>query len=63
MIYVCPLCDWPLPEADPASYPDTEQDQDALAADYAYFEMEKEQHACRRSFRALPAPRIVYLLL
>jgi hypothetical protein len=62
MTYICPLCDWSLSEPDPSEYPDTEQGQDTLAADYAYFEMEKEQHACRRSLRALPAPRIVYLL-
>jgi hypothetical protein len=35
----------------------------SLAADYAYFDLEKEQHACRRLARSLPAPRIVYLLL
>ena len=63
MTYICPYCRWSLPEPDPADYPDTGQGQDTLAADYAYFELEKEQHACRRSLRALPAPRIVYLLL
>jgi len=44
-LYVCPLCDWSLPEPDPSDYPDTEQGQDNFAADYAYFELEKEQHA------------------
>jgi hypothetical protein len=63
MMYVCPYCNCSLPEPDPAEYPDTEQGQDSLAADYDYFEMEKEQHACRRLVRALPAPRIVYLPL
>jgi hypothetical protein len=63
MTYICPYCRWSLPEPDPADYPDTEQGMDSLAADYAYFELEKDQHACRRSLRALPAPRIVYLLL
>jgi hypothetical protein len=63
MMYVCPLCDWSLPEPDPSEYPDTEQGQDSLAADYAYFELEKAQHACRHSLRALPAPHIVYLPL
>jgi len=45
-LYVCPLCDWSLPEPDPSGYPDTEQGQDNLAADYAYFELEKELHSC-----------------
>lgn len=56
-----PLCDWSLPEPDPSAYPDTEQGQDNLAADYAYFDLEKEQHACLRLDRSLPAPRIEYL--
>ena len=60
-LYVCPLCDWSLPEPDPSEYPDTEQGQDNFAADYAYFDLEKEQHACRRLARSLPAPCIEYL--
>jgi hypothetical protein len=61
MLYVCQCCDWSLPEPDPSGYPDTEQGQDTLAADYAYFDLEKEQHACRRLARSLPAPRNEYL--
>lgn len=53
-----PLCDWSLPEPDPSEYPDTEQGRDDLAADYAYYELEKERHACRRLAHSLPAPRI-----
>ena len=45
-LYVCPLCDWSLAEPDPAGYPDTEQGQDNFAADYAYYELEKELHSC-----------------
>ncbi len=60
-LYVCPLCDWSLTEPDPSGYPDTEQGQDNLAAEYAYFDLEKEQHACARLTRSLPAPRIEYL--
>ena len=63
MIYTCPYCRWSLTEPDPSDYPDTEQGQDNLAADYAYFELEKERHACRRLAPALPAPRIEYLHL
>ena len=63
MTYACPYCNWSLPEPDPSDYPETEQGQDSLAADYAYFELEKELHACRRLLRALPAPRMVNLLL
>ncbi len=47
MTYTCPLCRWYLGEPDPSEYPDTEQGQDALAADYAYFELQKEKHNCR----------------
>ena len=57
-LYVCPLCDWSLPEPDPSEYPDTEQGRDDLAAAYAYFELEKKRHVCRRLARSLPAPRI-----
>jgi hypothetical protein len=60
-LYVCPLCDWSLPEPDPSGYPDTEQGQDNLAADYAYFDLEKERHTCRRLARSLPAPHNEYL--
>jgi len=35
-------CRWSLPEPDPSDYPDTGQGCDSFAADYAYFEMEKE---------------------
>ena len=45
-LHVCPLCDWSLPEPDPSEYPDTEQGRDNLAAEYAYFEMEKKHHDC-----------------
>ena len=63
MTYTCSHCNWSLPEPDPSDYPDTEQGQDSLAADYAYFELEKEQHACRRLALALSSPRIEYLPL
>ena len=63
MTYTCPYCRWSLPEPDPSDYPDTEQGQDNLAADYAYFDLEKGQHACRRLARSLPAPLIEYLPL
>ena len=63
MIYKCPHCKWSLPEPDPSAYPDTEQGQDSLAADYAYFELEKERHACRRFARSFPVARIEYLPL
>lgn len=63
MTYVCPYCGWSLLEPDPSGYPDTEQGQDNLAADYAYFELEKERHACRSLVLALPVPRIEYLPL
>jgi hypothetical protein len=61
MTYTCPLCDWCLLEPDPSDYPDTEQGQDNLAADYAYFDLEKERHDCRRLARSLPASHIEYL--
>ena len=60
MTYTCPYCRWSLPEPDPSEYPDTEQGQDNLAADYAYFELEKGRHACRSLARCLPAPRNEY---
>jgi len=63
MTYACLYCNWSLPEPPPSDYPDTEQGQDNLAADYAYFELEKEQHTCRRLARALPVPLIEYLPL
>jgi len=62
MMYVCPCCDWSLPEPDPSDYPDTEQGRDSLAADYAYFELEKELHSCvlhiMESFNALRGGRL-----
>lgn len=63
MTYVCPHCSWSLPEPDLSDYPDTEQGQDNFAADYAYFELEKERHARCHLAPALPAPRIEYLPL
>ncbi|MGD0856111.1 MAG: hypothetical protein ABSA18_09950 [Dehalococcoidia bacterium] len=61
MTYTCPYCKWRLSEPDPAAYSDTEQGQDALAADYAYFELEKEQHDCNGLLiRSLPAPHEEY---
>ena len=38
MIYACPFCNWSLPEPDPSDYPDTEQGQDSLAADYPFID-------------------------
>jgi len=61
MTYTCPYCRWLLPEPDPSGYPDTDQGRDNLATDYAYFDMEKEQHFCRRLARSLPPTRIEYL--
>ena len=58
MTYTCPHCTWSLSEPTPAEYPDTEQGRDDLAADYAYFELEKEQHHClRQLIKSLAAPR------
>jgi hypothetical protein len=54
---VYPLCDWCLPEPDPSEYPDNGQGRDNLAADCAYFAMEKKLHSCvlhiMESFKAL----------
>ena len=62
--YICPYCRWSLSAPDPAAYSDTEQGQDALAADYAYFELEKEQHDCNGLLiRSLPAPCEEYMPL
>lgn len=47
MTYICPLCTWYLGEPNPAEYSDTEEGQDALAADYSYFELQKENHNCQ----------------
>ena len=63
MTYACPYCRWSLSKLDPADYPDTAQGQDVFAADYVYFDLEKERYPCRHSLRALSTPRIVYLLL
>ena len=64
MTYTCPHCKWFLSEPDPTEYPDTEQGQDALAADYAYFELEKEQHNCRRRLiQSLSVPHEEYMPL
>ena len=64
MTYACPCCDWSLPEPDPSDYLDTEQGQDNLAADYAYFELEKEQHECSGLLiRSLPSPHEEYMPL
>ena len=62
--YVCPYYKWRLVEPDPAAYSDTAQGQDALAADYAYYELEKEQHECSGLLiRSLPSPQEEYLPL
>ena len=64
MTYTCPRCKWSLSEPDPSAYPDTEQGQDDLAADYAYFEMEKKQHHFRRRLiKSLSAPHEEYMPL
>jgi hypothetical protein len=61
-LYVCSHCDWSLPEPDLSDYPDTEHGQENLAADYAYFDLEKEQHDCvthiMESFDALRGRRL-----
>ena len=64
VMYTCSYCKWRLSEPDPAAYSDTEQGQDALATDYAYFELEKEQHECSGLLiRSLPSPQEEYLPL
>lgn len=64
MTYTCPHCKWSLSEPDPAAYPDTEQGQDELAADCAYFELEKKQHNCNSRFiRSVSASREEYMPL